>query len=80
MRSDGKGRRAIIERLREGPLPSRQASSVTTSSRTLRVHIHKLREAGFIIELEPEPDAPRTGSRQWMQYVLKSEPEPKGLS
>lgn len=67
-------RGALIERLRDGPLPSSEAESVTTRG-ALKVHIHNLRAAGFIIDALPDPafPGPRRGLRP-VVYHLRAEP------
>ena len=81
-----KGRTAILERLREGPLPTTEAHTVAADSASLKVLIYLLRKSGFDIVSEPDPGratncsscgAPRIPKRA-IRYRLKS--EPKGLS
>lgn len=74
---------SVLARLREGPLPTSAAHECAADAASLKVTIHKLREAGFIIESEPDPDRrTKTGkpNLRAVRYVLKSEPSPKGPS
>lgn len=68
----------ILDRLRKGPLASRDANEVASGADSLKVLICRLRKRGYLIESEPDPERRnRDGSQNLraVRYVLRSEPE-----
>jgi hypothetical protein len=56
----GVTKQAIVERLRQGPMPTDELIPEVSSFKALRVHIHLLRKRGYKIRhayiLEGEPE------------------------